>query len=105
MKHRAILRQRLRALRAIVVEVHGEDLYAEEMAAALAGSDEQLKAYLVSNNLWGGAGSLADQGGFRITAALADLGRAQLGAGVTNPRVKSWVEANDAFDPSEPRED
>ena len=38
-----------------------EPYYAAQIEDALSGTEEDLKAYLVSNELWGGAGSIADQ--------------------------------------------
>jgi hypothetical protein len=73
---------------------------ADEIEAALAGDDERLMAFLVSNELWGGMGSIADQAGHsdratraRIAELLIRLGGAQIDAGVTNVRTETWVRA------------
>ena len=71
------------------------------MHQAAFGSDESLRAYLVSNELWGGFGSIADQAGFAakdpttrrsIEKRLVELGEMQLAANLVNPRTSSWVE-------------
>jgi hypothetical protein len=79
----------------------GEKAFAEQVRAALAGDDIATKAFLVSNDLWGGAGSIADQAGIdvsrkdrrRIEEALIKLGIAQMNAGVANPKTAGWVSA------------
>jgi hypothetical protein len=57
-------------------------------------------AFLVSNELWGGAGSIADQAGLGsgrgsnrldIENALISLGRRQLSIGKANLRTDMWV--------------
>ncbi len=67
---------------------------------ALHGTDEELEALLVSDTLWGGAGSVADQaglGGVRtdatraVEAVLIELGELQVSMGVVNPRTAGWV--------------
>ena len=67
--------------------------------AALDGPDVELRAFLESNELWGGAGSLADQAGMdlpseaqsRFHAALYQLGQEQLRQGIANVRTQPWV--------------
>jgi hypothetical protein len=46
-----------------VLKGHGSGFGVDAVERALAGSDEDLEAFLVSNVLWGGAGSIADQAG------------------------------------------
>jgi hypothetical protein len=67
---------------------------------ALRGPDEDLEDFLVSNDLWGGMGSVADQAGTgqpraearrRIEAALISLGELQIASGRVNPRTAMWV--------------
>jgi hypothetical protein len=41
------------------LDAHSEDQAATEVRAALAGDDDQLKAYRRSNEVWGGAVSIA----------------------------------------------
>ena len=65
-------------------------------------SDTELESFLMSNELWGGAGSIADQagvasgGGSRVREfeiALADLGAEQIKLGKVNCRTAMWVRA------------
>ena len=72
------------------------------MQEAATGSDEQLVAYLKSNELWGGSGSIADQAGLSaktehtrrsIEKRLVELGDMQVAAGILNPRTSMWAEA------------
>ena len=76
-----------------------EYAFVDVVSDALA-STERANLFLVSNDLWGGAGSIADQAGCkgdrndarrRIEHALIELGIAQIEAGVTNPRTDMWV--------------
>jgi|SRR5678815_3294794 hypothetical protein len=76
----------------------GQHAYAEEIQAALSGDDMTLIAFLKSNTLWGGAGSIADEaaGDSRETRRpleqlLATLGREQLRLGYVNPRTEMWT--------------
>ena len=98
--HHATFRQLLQALRDVLSQC-GETSEACQVADALAQDDQQLDAYLVSNELWGGAGSIADQAGCNagrdtrriIECVLIDLGEAQVRAGITNIRTTRWVDA------------
>jgi len=77
------------------------DHYAEQIDAALAGDDAALEAFLVSNLLWGGMGSMPDEAGLNwgrearrpIEAAFVALGEEQLRCGIVNPRTAHWVSA------------
>jgi hypothetical protein len=77
----------------------GEDGLAQEVRRALDGSEQGLRAFLTSNDLWGGSGSIADQAGIiqdryarrRIEQALIDLGTKQIEQGVANARTEMWV--------------
>lgn len=79
---------------------HGEAADARSVRAALSGADRDLLAFLTSNELWGGAGSIADQSaagmdrhiGRLIEAALVVLGREQIRQGIVNVRTGLWVE-------------
>jgi hypothetical protein len=92
------LRDYLRRLSALL-EKHGEP--GPELAAALSAAEEELDGFLTSNELWGGAGSIADQtGGAKRTAAsreiaalLIELGNEQIRLGLVNPRTADWVKA------------
>lgn len=77
-----------------------ENRQADRLEAARAGSDDNLKAYITSNELWGGAGSIADQALVenrearrRVEAILAELGEIQMKAGVVNVRTEMWTSA------------
>jgi len=75
----------------------------DQVARALAGDDRSLREYLISNDLWGGAGSIADQalvgtaasreGRKKAEAILADLGEMQMAAGLLNVRTEMWTSA------------
>jgi len=67
---------------------------------ALSGSAQILEEFLRSNELWGGAGSIADQtfeGRSKqrkeLEKLLIQLGRLQLRDGNVNVRTRTWVEA------------
>jgi hypothetical protein len=89
-----------------VLEHHGEVGSTHIISAACSGSQADLEAFLKSNELWGGAGSIADQAGVSlprparraIEAALIKLGEAQIAANVVNSRTAMWVEAFREFE-------
>jgi hypothetical protein len=79
----------------------GDDDYVAVVTNALASPDESVVAFLTSNELWGGSGSIADQAGLalgrrdgrrRIEQALIALGKEQIRAGHVNIRTASWVD-------------
>ncbi len=79
-----------------------ESTFARRARMAAADSEPGLREFLVSNELWGGAGSIADQAGLggernprrrRIEAAMIALGREQIRQGPVNIRTRMWVEA------------
>lgn len=95
-----------------------EDFYAYAVRDAASGSEEKLNKFLVSNELWGGPGSLADSAFCsksndplvryspndpdelerkKNSAAFQDLmielGQAQITAKQVNVRTNMWVEA------------
>lgn len=81
-----------------LLSVGGEHRFAGDVDAALASCDDAVAAFVISNELWGGAGSIADQalGPAResrrqIERLLAELGREQMRLGVTNPRTETWT--------------
>jgi hypothetical protein len=83
---------------ASLLERHNDS--SNELAIALVGDDEQMWRYLVSNELWGGAGSVADQAVLDVPDArrqlevlLIRLGREQMSLGQTNVRTEMWVTA------------
>ncbi len=78
------------------LEQHNESSNA--LATALLGDDKKMWEYLVSNELWGGAGSVADQGVLespdarrQLEALLIRLAREQMSLGRTNARTEMWV--------------
>ena len=78
----------------------GERFAADQVRAALSASDERLRAFVVSNDLWGGAGSIADQSliddqlrRHKLEDLLGALGRIQVGLGSTNPSTEMWLTA------------
>ncbi|HKW98423.1 MAG TPA: hypothetical protein VJN43_11875 [Bryobacteraceae bacterium] len=92
--------------RAILTQIaelleNGHDDFAAVMVRdALAGSDQELEKFFISNELWGGAGSLADQALVedkerrrKLEGLLIQLGRRQIETGKTNVRTKMWVTA------------
>ena len=88
-----------RLLRAL--DLINEEYFANLVRNALAGPSEQITEFLVSNELWGGAGSIADQAGVSldremrrpIEATLIELGEEQIRNGITNIRTRGWVDA------------
>lgn len=81
----------------------GQPLLAARIEEIISGADDGLDVFLRSNELWGGAGSVADQAGIetgpraecgrKIEFALVQLGKEQLRAGIVNPRTEMWVSA------------
>lgn len=94
------MRDQLEHLQAVLA-AQDEPYWSDAIGQALAATEDELEAFLVSNDLWGGSGSLADmacteQGRDarrKVEAALADLGEAQLREGLVNERTDVWVEA------------
>ena len=80
---------------------HGGHSFAKMVKAAATVSDEELNAFLMSNDLWGGAASIADQAGMpkgkrsqgtrEIENALTKLGLEQIRVGKVNIRTSGWV--------------
>ncbi len=93
-EYRALLRELVEPLAA----VEGGAM-ASLVARALEGSDAELEMFLRSDDLWGGAGSIADQGfiegphEMRVGGikAMVALGNLQVERGVTNVRTEMWV--------------
>jgi hypothetical protein len=70
------------------------------LEVALLGDETKMWDYLVSNELWGGAGSVADQAVLEFPEARAQLnrlmirlGREQMSLGRVNVRTEMWVTA------------
>lgn len=67
---------------------------------AAAKDDQSVEAFLGSNDLWGGAGSIADEAipsdaalRAELESLLIQLGNLQLVAQIVNPRTEMWVHA------------
>jgi hypothetical protein len=92
-----------------LLESGGDLSFAAAIRGELTGSEEALSSFLISNELWGGSGSVADSG-FAYDWKNADLpnreenraalerlmiklGRLQIAAGHVNVRTQMWVEA------------
>jgi hypothetical protein len=105
---RAALDAEIRELQSALAAGSGHFGLSAINRALLAGG-EGLCEFLISNDLWGGSGSIADQAGVgsaqraRIEQALAALGCAQLRVGVANERTRMWVSALSASRRPRPR--
>jgi hypothetical protein len=93
------IREVLFELHALLKENEEWD-YASQVREALTGPEDKLKKFLVSNELWGGAGSIADQALIetrekrtRVEKVLAKLGKLQMKLGLINERTSMWTSA------------
>jgi len=94
-------RSKLEKLAEILASYGGdfEMYWSARIARVLANNDDQVRTLLISNDLWGGAGSIADQAGLDerlnvrkdVEAALVELGEEQIDAGIVNVRTEFWV--------------
>ena len=96
----ATMREQLGQLKILLEQAEQPNLV-QLVERALAGPDTSLDQFLVSNELWGGSGSIADSAG--ITAGgvqklrkeledkLIEIGRMQMQSGAVNPRTEMWV--------------
>ena len=83
-----------------VLERSGERVLVDQILTTID-NPAGVIAFLKSNNLWGGSGSIADQAcgtdrnptRLELERVLIDLGKWQIGARMTNPRTGSWVDA------------
>jgi len=85
---------------ASLLEAGHEEPLAVLVRNALSGSAQALEEFLRSNELWGGAGSIADQAFAgrseqrkELEKLLIQLGRIQLSHGNANVRTRNWVDA------------
>lgn len=83
-----------------VLDSGHEESQAANVRNALCGPEEIFEEFLVSNELWGGSGSIADQALVddkgsrkRLEDLLVRIGRLQVEAGRINARTKMWIEA------------
>lgn len=94
------MREHLQSL-ARVLHENGESERAVMVEDAVAGPDAEVDAFLASNELWGGSGSIADcaggadrsEGRRKIERVLLELGTEQIRSGKVNPRTEMWVTA------------
>jgi hypothetical protein len=93
------MREYLKEL-ARVLSDQGEDALALVVRSVVSGDDPKLNEFLVSNELWGGPGSIADQAGMArgresrraIEEVLIRLGQEQMRAGRVNSRTSMWTQ-------------
>lgn len=93
------MRTHLEQLKA-TLEKYNDQYLSGLIEKALAGTDDEVDSFLVSNELWGGAGSVADQGGLNrgreakreIESILIALGEQQIRNGKVNVRTAGWVD-------------
>jgi hypothetical protein len=86
-------------IRKLLLE-NNEYHYDNKIHKALEGAEEEFYKFLESNELWGGAGSVADQGCINnnesrrlLCESLVKLGNIQEEEGRLNVRTKNWVNA------------
>ena len=92
-----MVRELLNDLSALLASHGASSRYLDD---ALRSSDSEPWAFLTSNELWGGMGSIADQtliedpiGRGQFEALMIRLGREQLRLGRVNARTEFWVTA------------
>jgi hypothetical protein len=92
------LRAALEAVAALLED--GLDSRASLVRDALLGSEQSLEDFLSANELWGGAGSIADEALIEkrelrqsLELSLLLLGKEQLARGNANERTQMWVSA------------
>lgn len=78
----------------------GDTCYLDNLQKALDGDDETIWEFLCANELWGGAGSVADQALLnnnslrnKLEKLLIEIGAFQQKAGRMNVRTEMWVSA------------
>jgi hypothetical protein len=94
------MRKYLESLSRLLRE-YGEGERAVMVEDALTVPDAELDAFLASNELWGGSGSIADcaggadrsEGRREVERLLIQLGNEQMRSGNANPRTEMWVTA------------
>jgi hypothetical protein len=99
------MREHLEALARLLRE-NGDGTFADVVESAAIAPDSQLDAFLASNDLWGGSGSIADCAGGtersearrKIERALIQIGTEQMRSGNVNPRTEMWLKAFTAWE-------
>jgi hypothetical protein len=92
-----------------LLESGGDLSFAAGIRSELTGTEEALNSFLISNELWGGSGSVADsafaydeknahwpnreKSRAALERLMIKLGRLQIAAGQVNVRTQMWVEA------------
>ena len=78
----------------------GETRRTQLVQEAFEANEEELKNFLVSNELWGGAGSIADEACLEnkqkresLEKLLIKLGKIQIKAKIVSSRTDMWVTA------------
>jgi len=78
----------------------GDTYYVDQIQEAISNGEESIWQYLCSNELWGGAGSIADQAVLenksvrkKLEQILIEIGRFQQSVGRVNVRTEMWVSA------------
>lgn len=90
-------RQKLEEIKQLL-DSGNETVYVELIESAIEGDDEALEVFLLSNELWGGSGSIADNCLLddpalrkRLMRSLIELGGAQMAEKKVNPRTRMWA--------------
>jgi hypothetical protein len=91
------IRQKVEEMRDLLIEGPASP-YSEIVENALSGSEVQLDKFLISNDLWGGAGSIRDQALYeqphlrkRLYRLLVELGEMQIAEGLVHPKTEFVV--------------
>ena len=87
-----------------LLERDPREYYAILIKNVLSNSNGVVEAFLISNELWGGSGSIADQSLIgcpdlrkELESLLIRLGKIQLNAKKTNVRTESWIIAFESW--------
>ena len=82
-----------------LLEEGGDDVYVDPLKNILNENEESIWEYLESNEIWGGAGSLSDQGLYenkelrpKLEDLLVELGEHQQKEGRVNYRTESTMQ-------------
>jgi hypothetical protein len=95
-----MVREILQEISELLEKHDGSSNASNALAIALLGDENKLWDFLVSNDLWGGAGSVADQALLELPeerrlldGLMVRLGREQMRLGKVNIRTEMWVSA------------
>ena len=91
-------RFRLLLLEVAALLTRGKEWSRASRIEAATRDDQSVEAFLGSNDLWGGAGSIADEAipsdkplRAELESLLIQLGKLQLAVQIVNPRTELWV--------------